>query len=371
MRQQDTLRKHRVRRLLITVTSVVTTLITGCVAFELKEYPEDWPKPSTTLTEGCPDLAGKYRDLADDPQSCTPGEDGRIGGLCSLGAILEAFAHGYPTHDYSPDHFRGRVTEISPWEDGVLTVRISKQDSTVSEHTLWLDDESLDCSEGRLVSSYSRWDGGGVALLYGNRKATLSLAEDGSLIGKVTALHTGLITMIIPAYVRVRHWTRWVRADPDNMEPRWLTEVPSSPIEAVQGPAEAQSGRLRVALLPIEQTSTNTSVGALGSLSQQAKQVINNTPELVLVESDQMPGSALLAVNSVWNRLSALKSEPNLEFIYSQDTQAWLDVAVMISFSSDYMGYMYYEDAELYVIDLRRRQVLEAHVPTQVDALDI
>jgi hypothetical protein len=153
-----------------------------------------------------------------------------------------------------------------------------------------------------------------------------------------------------------------------------LMELPAlPPLPTVDESSSIDSqGRLKVALLPIEFTSTgdNSISVTPETVAEKAERVISDLPALELVGSDQIQRSDLLINNKVWTKSSNLGSAPNLDFIYSQGAEAGLDVAVMIFFSSDSMGYIYYNDAKLYVIDLRHRQVQHATIPTVVGDLD-
>jgi len=203
------------------VAGVLMILITtGCVVIE--PYPDEWPKLGEAPKVGCPDLSGTYRDLAEDPKSCTPNARGEIFSLCSLGTALQAYALSSLDFHYRLAQFHDRFTEISKWKNGLLTFRVLGRNGTITKRTIRLDNKHVQCNEKGLVLSEIGSDAfGGTGLVPGKFKATFQLGEDGSLIMKSSGFAGGVM-VILPVVMVGQQWLRWVRATPGPVQPQSL-----------------------------------------------------------------------------------------------------------------------------------------------------
>jgi hypothetical protein len=175
---------------------VAVALLAGCtspVEVRHNTYPIDWPALAAPAT-GCPDLGGRYRN-ADS----------------ASGRVLLA---RWVLPDTRTPLEVIRVVELEGPRDRVLTLRLYEAGETAlveRGRRQWKEGEDYACDNGWLVLSNTKVIP--LGLVVANTAGRFTRAQDGSLVVERREEGGGVI-LVVPAYLSVRDWFRFERADP-------------------------------------------------------------------------------------------------------------------------------------------------------------
>ncbi|GHA09788.1 hypothetical protein [Oceanisphaera arctica] len=170
-------------------------LLAGCVSVTgiSPDYPAGWPPVSSTSHDVCPDLSGRYQNLA------------IYSFLPMYGANSLAFRLGGETRDTD--------TVVLAYSSDTLRVETLSGKVIVGEKRLSKDNGDFSCAEGAFVLPIMvDQDADGTGGYRAERRLYLRRARGGALIGEQRSSGVGAMFWLVPIGGWQTFWFQWHQA---------------------------------------------------------------------------------------------------------------------------------------------------------------
>lgn len=166
---------------------ILLLLIAGCTSNSNQEFPDDWAKIPEVKGNECPDISGKYENIATN----TKGESGLNLAWLILPKSKEQQDISSIEFVFDPSHKNLRVAAIS--DDGVLI-----------ESTLSKQSNDFYCKQGSLVFENNEFVNEGGVIAQNWRSYAVSKTVDGLVMRYVDSA-TGL-AFLVPITGSHKYW---------------------------------------------------------------------------------------------------------------------------------------------------------------------
>lgn len=176
----------------ILVAYIGVTFLSGCTALTgiSPEYPKDWPPIASSSGEECPDLSGRYQNLA--TYSFLPMTGANSLALRLLGEVKDT------------------DLVVLVFSSETLHVEARSNTGTISEKLLSKDNNDFSCSEGAFVLPIIIDSGAdGTGGYRSESRLYLRRAQDGAIIGEERSSGIGAVFWLLPVGGWQTFWFQW------------------------------------------------------------------------------------------------------------------------------------------------------------------